>query len=607
MRWFALLGCLGCIGAPTAPRPTATPLAAAPPTACALPAHPAPSTTGAAWELSFAPGSGGFTLVAGDGLVVAGGTGVGLISIDAASGAPCARLLDGASPAIDPYTQRARIAHGMLVGGARFAVGAIDLRSGRTRWTHDVAAGASTDEYALRDHLQVVATASAVIVQFRLRSRDGDGFRDDELVAALDPATGAERWRVKAAEHRRGERWADGSILLASDADRVYVRTPGTLVALDGATGARAWTATWPAAPPAIGPPTPGALVASDGSHVALSIPGRIRLFDARTGASRGEVAVPGEATELVVRRRAVYAAVEAAPGNAAVVAIDAAAARTRWSYPASYAVRRLRIDDELAYVLDGNGRVSGLELATARPRFGLNTSAFDLEVTRSPTGAPRVVVPGVSIAAFDPQGPAPPLAPFARWEIAESADGCRPHALAWVDGGDRVVWQRPLPARVQALSFGRCNELEVALYRRSPRSAAGDLFMVLGMLETASTVVEADVSGVLALRKADGAVVLDADAPSAPDALFFDIGEFVVTGLADCKGVARRGTVFARCGERFVYFNGTTAMLVAADTLRVEARGTYARNPDGPAVHQRASISLGRYQLMLDGVTHMQ
>src|SRR5262249_5795353 len=158
---------------------------------------------------------------------------------------------------------------------------------------------------------------------------------------------------------------------------------------------------------------------------------------------------------------------------------------------PASYAVRRLRIDHELAYVLDGNGRVSGLELATARPRFGLNTSAFDFAVTRSPTGAPRVVVPGALLAAFDPQGPAPPLAAVARWEVAEGGGGCRPRALAWVDGADRVVWQRTLPARVRSLSFGPCHEIEVAMYRRNPRSP--DSFRdVLGMIETGSAIVEA-------------------------------------------------------------------------------------------------------------------
>jgi hypothetical protein len=320
----------------------------------------------------------------------------------------------------------------------------------------------------------------------------------------------------------------------------------------------------------------------------------------------RGEVAVPGDATELVARGGTVVAAVEAAPGRASVVAIDAATARIRWSHAASYAVRRLRIDDDLAYVLDGNGRVSGLELATARPRFALNTAAFDFAVTRSPTGAPRVVVPGPLLAAFDPQGPAPPLAAFARWEVADGAGGCRPRALAWVDGADRVVWQRTLPARVQSLSLGPCAELEVAQYRRNPRSP--DSFPdVIGMLETGDAIVEADVTGVLALRKADGAVALDAEAPSSPSGLRFDEGEFAVAGLADCKGPANGAAVFARCGERLVYFNGTTALVIGAGTLRVEARGRYSPAAAVLGVHSRASIALGRYTLHLAGITHMQ
>jgi hypothetical protein len=62
--------------------------------------------------------------------------------------------------------------------------------------------------------------------------------------------------------------------------------------------------------------------------------------------------------------------------------------------------------------VLDGDGRVSGLELATARPRFTRNASSSDFEVSRSPAGAPVVVMPGVAegpgrragcCSAFDP------------------------------------------------------------------------------------------------------------------------------------------------------------------------------------------------------------
>src|SRR5262249_34859536 len=148
----------------------------------------------------------------------------------------------------------------------------------------------------------------------------------------------------------------------------------------------------------------------------------------------------------------------------------------------------------------------------------------------------------------------------FARWETVATADGrCHPDALAWVDGDDRVVWKRPLPVRMRGISLGPCNEQELSKYRRSPRTASGELFDMF-IADIGGALVEGDVTGVLALRKIDGAVVLDVAAPitaTSIDVLGFDDGTFEVAGLAGCKGSARHGRVFARCGDRVVYFNG--------------------------------------------------
>jgi len=72
----------------------------------------------------------------------------------------------------------------------------------------------------------------------------------------------------------------------------------------------------------------------------------------------------------------------------------------------------------------------------------------------------------------------------------------------------------------------------------------------------------------------------------------------------------AHHARVFARCGERFVYFNGTTALIIAADKRRVEARGTYGVNASGQYVGRaesaRGSVTVGPYTLALEGVIYM-
>jgi hypothetical protein len=97
----------------------------------------------------------------------------------------------------------------------------------------------------------------------------------------------------------------------------------------------------------------------------------------------------------------------------------------------------------------------------------------------------------------------------------------------------------------------------------------------------------------------------------TAGTAVVFDKGTFVVAGLPGCRDPARHARVFARCGERPVYFNGTTAMIVAIDKLRVEARGAYRRDATGRyigrAERARGSISMGPYTLTLDGITYMR
>jgi hypothetical protein len=271
-------------------------------------------------------------------------------------------------------------------------------------------------------------------------------------------------------------------------------------------------------------------------------------------------------------------------------------------------------------YVADGNARIWGLDRASGAVRFGLAVGAVDFAVTRSRAGAPRLVVPyqGV-VAAFDPTGAPPPLEPFLRWEL-EARNGpngqmCHARALAWIDGSDRPVWTRELPSRVRDQSLGECSEYENAYYLRAPRQMRALVPPTLGMARVGGSLVVADISGVLALRASTGAVELDVAAPvlpvTKPDrTLFFDEGTFAVTGIPGCGGTSSQARVFAQCGSKLIYFNGTSAMVLSGSPLRVEARGAYngaaAHTPQGRAATSSATIQVGKYVLRLEGTTYM-
>ncbi len=117
-----------------------------------------------------------------------------------------------ASPTIVPTADGELVA----IGGRDGHLYALDLRSGRLRWrlTHDGSSwmlATATDGQTL-----YVGGGSAAIVQ------------------AVDPATGAERWRFKTRSAVFASLALAGDALLASD-------FTGTLVALDKASGRRLW------------------------------------------------------------------------------------------------------------------------------------------------------------------------------------------------------------------------------------------------------------------------------------------------------------------------------------------------------------------------------
>ena len=603
------------------PPPSANAVARVP---CAHRSAPDSASPGAAWQVPLENSVGGSFLAAEDGLLVAWQPAGKSVSIDLESGSVCAVLAQppGAAPgsAIDPNTEHVGISHGALVGPRRFGIAAVELGSGTVRWTRAPLAPGNADEFALSAGLEIASTATATVVGFRARFRDADSFRWDELVAALDPRTGADLWRQTVVSHARGEPiFQEGTIRIATDGEHVFVRSDGKLQALDAA-GKEAWSQTWPALGKVVGPPsvaTRGPLLVAGNGRVALAFPGRIELFDARTGTKLRAVALPGAVpTELVLRAGRVVAALEGTPGTASLVAIDAHSARTLWTAPVPYAVRRLRVDAERAYALDGNGRIWARDVLTGAVRFGLDPSGFEFEVARTSAGTPRIVTLRGGVTALDPApGAMPaPLEPFAFWEFeakpGPDGDDCYPRSLTWLDGEDRVLWRRELPARIRKFNFGTCAESEISEYRRSPRRNARLLGVVFGGLELDEILVAPDPSGLLVLRKADGKIVLDFAAPAVGSAFYFDEGAFELVGVPDCKGPSAGAQVFARCGERVVYFNGSTAAVLKLNPPRLEARGVFRtelHETQGRPSEAHAAIPLGRMTLRLNGTVFMR
>lgn len=202
---------------------------------------------------------------------------------------------------------------------------------------------------------------------------------------------------------------------------------------------------------------------------------------------------------------------------------------------------------------------------------------------------------------------------PFLRWSFEEKVNPeglmlCYPRAVAWLDGEDRLLWERDLPGRIRAQAWGACKDAEISEYRREPRHRAQLLYALIGVLVSENAVFIAEGSGILALRRQDGAPLLDHAAPLDDRPLFFDTGSFDLTDGPSCTGAARRGRVFARCGESLVYFNGTTALLIAAATFRVEAESTVTRAMvSSQRISTEAAIPLGTRTLGLHGRTYMR
>src|SRR5262249_37765511 len=152
-----------------------------------------------AWLTALGPGTGALGLDVADGLVVARLQGGRSVSIDVETGSPCAVLVEAPrlnpTPGIHPFTTHSVAPHAARVRPSRFSTIAVALWSGATRWDHDLAHLLDM-ENVLRESLRVVPARTALIAEFPVPHQEqGSLFRVEEMVAALDPATGRELWR----------------------------------------------------------------------------------------------------------------------------------------------------------------------------------------------------------------------------------------------------------------------------------------------------------------------------------------------------------------------------------------------------------------------------
>ena len=94
----------------------------------------------------------------------------------------------------------------------------------------------------------------------------------------------------------------------------------------------------------------------------------------------------------------------------------------------------------------------------------------------------------------------------------------CHASSVSWVDAADVVQWTAALPKRMFDADIELCEcrrvddggpcAAEAQLYLQNPREYS--IGFALGTHQLGSTVITADETGVLALSKKDGAIVLD-------------------------------------------------------------------------------------------------
>jgi hypothetical protein len=191
----------------------------------------------------------------------------------------------------------------------------------------------------------------------------------------------------------------------------------------------------------------------------------------------------------------------------------------------------------------------------------------------------------------------------------------CAAESVSYVDGNDRVLWTRELPARMTAADRALCVcrradgkgpcASEVEYYRRDPRRSEPGFS--LGTRELGNSLAVADATGLLVLDRATGDVRFDWADPAAPARFNADRIHYDFTGLEGCSGDSGP-QIFTVCAGKLIWFGGGDVIAVDTASWKVVATGRYdgrGKTSHGHDSTHRAQITIGEWLLKLDGITY--
>jgi hypothetical protein len=166
-------------------------------------------------------------------------------------------------------------------------------------------------------------------------------------------------------------------------------------------------------------------------------------------------------------------------------------------------------------------------------------------------------------------------------------------------DTRNQRLWQIKLPPRMANVVRDVCEFGRVS----SRLPWRGDV----ATLHVGELLVIADQTGFLLADYNAGKVLAERATEHTPSAVFSQ-ATFTIegTGLTTCKGRAGE-VVLRRCGDRVVYFNGTSAALIDIKAMKVEAEGRWTPPVKAPApVNGKRTVdgivSVGRARLSFVG-----
>jgi len=199
------------------------------------------------------------------------------------------------------------------------------------------------------------------------------------------------------------------------------------------------------------------------------------------------------------------------------------------------------------------------------------------------------------------------------RLRPTDGATGMVPVAAKWIEKDGRAAWRVALPERLtRALPLG---EPEASIYRTDDRRYdVFHSFVGHGVIAAGASLLVADLSGLLVLARADGAVELDWEAAASPsgEALYFDAARIEVTGAGKkaCRGTGARGRFLLLCGGTAVYCNRSRFAVFREKPWRLVGEVPYEGKvhdvPTGRAGTWRVKARVGGLVVGIDGMVYL-